>query len=310
MKQRILFAVAFLGIIVGLMSAYLYRQELPVHAPLAPSRDPYANGIYAEGIIQSPQENGENINIFPEVGGTVTSIFVHEGEAAAKDMPLVAIDDSVQKEIVAEDKAKIGAARATLIYQQDQLAILKKEEGIDPRAVSRMTLVNTQDNVLVARENLKVAVSTYAADNAVLNKYVLRAPVMGTVLRVGAAVGSYVSSQGVYGTYTEGMDPVITMGRQSPYMQVQCYLDEILVPRLPSTLTMVAKMFVRGANGASIPLEFVRIQPYVIPKIELSNQRTEKVDVRVLPIIFRFKPPKGENIFPGELVDVYIGAKS
>ena len=72
---------------------------------------------------------------------------------------------------------------------------------------------------------------------------------------------------------------------------------------------MAAKMFIRGANNVSVPLQFVRIQPYVTPKIQLSDQRTEKVDVRVLPIIFRFKPPKGMNLFPGELVDVYIGAK-
>jgi HlyD family secretion protein len=49
------------------------------------------------------------------------------------------------------------------------------------------------------------------------------------------------------------------------------------------------------------------MQPYVSPKIELSNQRQEKVDVRVLPIIFRSTPPPGVELYPGELVDVYIG---
>jgi hypothetical protein len=29
----------------------------------------------------------------------------------------------------------------------------------------------------------------------------------------------------------------------------------------------------------------------------------------VLPAIFRFQPPTGVRIFPGEMVDVYIGAK-
>ncbi|MDA8363021.1 MAG: biotin/lipoyl-binding protein [Gammaproteobacteria bacterium] len=310
MKHRILFAVAFLGIIVGLASAYLYQQKLPVHAPLAPSRDPYTDGIYAEGIIQSPQESGENINIYPDVAGTVTHIFVQEGQTVDRGAPLLAIDDSVQKEIVAEDRAKIGAAQAALVYQRDQLAILEKEIAIDPRAVSRMTLVTAQDNVLVARQNLKVAVSTHAADQALLDKYLVHALVPGTVLRVWAGVGSYVSAQGVYGTYSQGMDPVITMGRESSYLQVQCYLDEILVPRLPPARDIAAKMFVRGANNVSIPLQFVRIQPYVTPKIELSDQRTEKVDVRVLPVIFQFQVTKGINLYPGELVDVYIGKKS
>jgi HlyD family secretion protein len=122
-------------------------------------------------------------------------------------------------------------------------------------------------------------------------------------------IGSYASPQGVYGTYTQGMDPVVVMGKKSGYLQVRAYLDEILVPRLPPPADITAKMFIRGLNNVSVPLQFVRIQPYVTPKIELSDQRTEKVDVRVLPILFQFKPPEHMNLFPGELVDVYIGKK-
>ena len=52
-----------------------------------------------------------------------------------------------------------------------------------------------------------------------------------------------------------------------------------------------------------VPLEFVRVQPYVSPKIELSNQRQEQVDLRVLPVIFRFEK-KDAPVYPGQLVDV------
>jgi HlyD family secretion protein len=55
-----------------------------------------------------------------------------------------------------------------------------------------------------------------------------------------------------------------------------------------------------------VPLEFVRVQPYVSPKVQLSDQRTERVDVRVLPIIFKFEKPKDIAMYPGQLVDVYI----
>jgi HlyD family secretion protein len=36
-----------------------------------------------------------------------------------------------------------------------------------------------------------------------------------------------------------------------------------------------------AAGDIKVPLEFVRVQPYVSPRIELSNQRQEKVDLRV-----------------------------
>ncbi len=64
-------------------------------------------------------------------------------------------------------------------------------------------------------------------------------------------------------------------------------------------------MTIRGTK-TTIPLHFERIQPFVSPKIELSDQRQERVDVRVLPVIFSFDKPRNTNLFPGELVDVYL----
>ena len=98
------------------------------------------------------------------------------------------------------------------------------------------------------------------------------------------------------------------MGSAQEYLGVRCYIDEILVHRLPQPAQITAKMFIRGTD-INIPLEYVRVQPYVSPKIELSNQRTERVDVRVLPVLFRFAKPKNLALYPGQLVDVYIGEK-
>jgi HlyD family secretion protein len=126
------------------------------------------------------------------------------------------------------------------------------------------------------------------------------------VLSVAVAVGSYVSPQGAYDTYTQGLGPAVVMGTSKGTLGVRVYIDEILIPRLPPVDKMKAQMFIRGTS-TKIPLEFVRLQPYVSPKIELSNQRQEKVDVRVLPVIFRFAPPAGVELYPGELVDVYVG---
>ena len=69
---------------------------------------------------------------------------------------------------------------------------------------------------------------------------------------------------------------------------------------------MKAQMSVRGSN-LKIPLTYVRVQPVISPKIELSDQRLERVDVRVLPIIFRLEKSKDANLYPGQLVDIYIG---
>jgi HlyD family secretion protein len=95
------------------------------------------------------------------------------------------------------------------------------------------------------------------------------------------------------------------MSAPQDYLAVRCYVDEILVSRLPAPGHMRAQVSIRGTD-IKLPLEFVRVQPYVSPKIELSNQRQEKVDLRVLPVIFRFQK-KDTPVYPGQLVDVYIG---
>ena len=96
--------------------------------------------------------------------------------------------------------------------------------------------------------------------------------------------------------------------RDRDTLAVRCYIDEILISRLPDPDHIQAQMSIRGTD-VKVPLEFVRVQPYVSPKIELSNQRQEKVDLRVLPVIFRFKMASPTIAFPGQLVDVFIGKK-
>ena len=109
--------------------------------------------------------------------------------------------------------------------------------------------------------------------------------------------------------YTQGATPVIVLGTPQDRLHVTCYIDEILLSRLPAPEKMKAQMTIRGTD-AHIPLQFERIQPFVSPKIELSNQRQERVDVRVLPVIFSFIKPLNTNIYPGELVDVEWKRKS
>ncbi len=361
MRNKILFSLSIIGIFVGLVSAYIYGIEKKPQPPVFnPASNPYSKGVYANGIIESYQTNGENINIYPEVSGTITKILVAEGQIVHKGTTMLMMDDSVQRATVQQQKSQAEAALAlleelraqprkenldiakaqveyagtSLKSAQDQMDKLRKSYELDPKSVSKNDLDNAENAVKVARANLAVvqkqyeltkagawvydirnqenqyeALSkAYQSSDALLAKYVIKAPVNGVILSVNAAVGSYMSSQGTYDTYTEGLDPVIVMGSSENYLGVRCYIDEILVHRLPQASQTKAKMSIRGTN-ISIPLEYVRVQPYVTPKIELSNQRTERVDVRVLPVLFRFEKPKKLNIYPGQLVDVYIEEK-
>jgi HlyD family secretion protein len=61
----------------------------------------------------------------------------------------------------------------------------------------------------------------------------------------------------------------------------------------------------RGNGSIRIPLEFVRFEPYVIPKKSLTGDSTERVDTRVLQLIYRIRDG-APSVYVGQQMDVYI----
>ena len=85
MRNKLLVVLAILGVVAGLMSAYISgSRKKPLAPAFHPAQNPYAHGIFATGIVESYQPNGSNINIFPEVPGKVTKILVSEGAQVTK----------------------------------------------------------------------------------------------------------------------------------------------------------------------------------------------------------------------------------
>jgi len=361
MRNKLIVIVSVLGIALAVYSAFVFSKSPPKQTPVFnPSPNPYADGIFANGIIESWQTNGENINIYPEVSGPITGMAVAEGDHVKAGAVLMTIDESVQRatarqlrsqadaamtqlnELKAQPRPEtLAVATAQMEYAKAQLKsatdTLDKDERTyttDPGSISMDLLDTARNNARAAQMNLTVAqkqldltsagawsydiasqqkqyealCSAATASEALLNKYTIRAPIDGIVFSIQASRGSYVSSQGVYDTYTSGFDPLVVMGSEQGRLEVRCYVDEILVHRLPESSAMTATMYIRGTDK-SIPLTFQRMQPYVSPKIELSDQRTERVDVRVLPVIFQFEKPTDISLYPGQLVDVFIGRK-
>jgi HlyD family secretion protein len=361
MRSKVIFIVSGIGLMFALISAFIAGQQPKALAPaFNPAANPYAKGIYANGIIESVQAQGENINIYPEVAGPITQVFVAEGAKVHKGDLLLTIDDSVQlatadqqlsqaeaaramleelraeprRENLAVAEAQVDNAQATLKNAQDQRAKQEQSYAIDAKSVSRDALDNARNAERIAATNLEVIqkqysltkagawvfdirnqekqytalTKAYAASAALLGKYSIRAPTDGVVRSIQAAVGSYVSAQGAYDSYTGGLNPLIVMSTPDDNLQVRVYVDEILINRLADPAKLSAQMFIRGTD-IHVPLTFTRIQPYVSPKIELSDARQERVDLRVLPVIFHFASTSTLHLYPGQLVDVYVSAK-
>jgi len=360
-RNKIIFGMAIAGVLAGLIAAYIFGMQRKAQPPVfKPASSPFETAIFANGIIESDQTSGSNINVYPEVAGPVTQVLVKEGQSVSAGADLLKIDDSVQKRTTAQlrsqaeaalallnelkaeprretldiAKAQVDLAVANLKAARDQYEKDRASFDADPHSISKSVLDIADDAVQQAGAALAVArrqydltkagawsydilnqqktydalEQAYEAANALLIKYTITAQKDGIVLALYATASSYVSPQGIYDTYTQGADPLVVMGSPQNYLAVRCYVDEILVARLPASTQIQAQMSIRGSD-LKVPLEFVRVQPYVSPKIELSNERQEQVDLRVLPVIFRFQKG-GAPVYPGQEVDVYIGQGS
>jgi HlyD family secretion protein len=358
MRNRIIFSLAILGVVAGLVAAYIFGLQRKAQPPVfTPASSPYPTAIFANGIIESDQSSGSNINVYPEVSGRVTQVLVKEGQQVSAGAALLKIDDSVQKqstaqlhsqaeaalallkELRAEPRketldiahAQVVLADANVKAARDQYDKDRASFDADPHSISKSVLDIAQDALQQAVTALEVAsrqydlvkagawsydienqqktyqalTQAYQSANALLVKYMVTAEKDGVVLAINAVASAYVSPQGVYDTYTQGQDPILVIGPPQEYLAVRCFVDEILVSRLPNAWHIRAQMSVRGSD-VKVPLEFVRVQPYISPKIELSDERQEQVDLRVLPVIFRFRK-QDAPVYPGQEVDVYIG---
>jgi HlyD family secretion protein len=58
----------------------------------------------------------------------------------------------------------------------------------------------------------------------------------------------------------------------------------------------------------TVKLTMLRIEPLAQPKTDLVNTPTERVDTRVVEVVFTLAEPAKSRLFPGQVVDVFIDA--
>ena len=64
----------------------------------------------------------------------------------------------------------------------------------------------------------------------------------------------------------------------------------------------------RGVNPEDVALRMVRIEPLAEAKMSLMGTTTERVDTRVVEVVFEVVGATKVRLFPGQAVDVFIEA--
>jgi hypothetical protein len=98
--------------------------------------------------------------------------------------------------------------------------------------------------------------------------------------------------------------PLVVLGDIRRF-HVRVDVDERDIPRFEPTAA--AKAFPRGDSTHELPLRFVRVEPFVVPKKTLTGESTERVDTRVLQAIYAIEPGETQ-VYVGQQVDVFVAA--
>ena len=302
--RRLSVWVGIAGVILTLATLW-GTQEKPLPPPPLeqPPHNPYPKTVAAAGIIEAVNEN---VRIAPPVAGLITKVFVRVGDHVTKGIPLFQLDDRALRAQLYTRRDSIPPSAAQILEQQvrlqdllEQLGRLKAVE--DRRAVSqddiRRKWYEAQASkrlLLKEKADLRLVKAQYEETQRLLERLTVRAPRAGTILQVNIRAGEYamVSQE----------EPLILLG-DTEKLQVRADIDEVNAPLVQPGSPAVA--YLKGSTDKAIPLQFERIEPYIVPKRSLTGDNRERVDTRVLQVIYRFDKP-AFPVYVGQQVDVFI----
>ena len=303
------FILAAAGVIaMGFVLQAIRSQEVAIPPPpVAPPLKNAPSDIAATGILEA---QGENVAIGVPLPGLVESVKVEVNQVVKTGDPLLILDNIELRAALIKQEAAIAVAQANLEVSRAQLAkvqdMLDRLKSVtDQRAISQDDLRNRSNDVLVAKAQQQAAVAQLTAAQAdvkqtqlLIDRLTVKAPRNGTILQVNIRAGEYASPQ--------NKQPALVLGDIST-LHVRADVDEQnamgVAPGLDATFSL------KSDSSRQFKVQFVRIEPYVIPKISLTGASTERVDTRVLQVIYKLDKPKDQNLYVGQQVDVFIARK-
>lgn len=300
---------AIAGVIcIVLISRLQAERQMPLSAdpPLPPAPKPFAQAVSAAGILEALSEN---VAIGVPQQGLVSEVKVKVNDAVKTGGVLFLLDDRDLRAQEISTKGKLEVARANIAVNEADLAkvearLARFSSVTDERAVSRDELENLMRDVDVAKARVAASRAEFAAIEEdlkslalLIDRLTVRAPRDGTVIQVNIRAGEYAA--------TSPKNPAMIIG-ETDRLQVRADVDEQNATRIRAG--QKARASLKGDPSVIFPLEFVRVEPYIIPKVSLTGAGTERVDTRVLQVIFSLERPEKPPIYVGQQVDVFIEA--
>jgi len=317
--------------------------HVTVPPPSPPPTPAIQGSVGAVGLVEA---SSENIAVSVPVQGMVTRVHVKAGDRVAKGAMLFSIDDRDLQAELALRRSSLATARAKLDkllnsprpeeippaeakvqeaeqqYQDADVQLKLIESVRDKRAIRDEDLLRRriavkaaaarldqakadlallkagawQPDIEIARAEVNQTQLQVDRVQADLDRTIVRAPIAGEILQCKVRAGEYAQAGQL-------PQPLILMGATNQ-LNVRADVDEQDAWRVKTGAQAAAS--VRGDSSHRYGLRFVRFEPYVIPKKNLTGDSTERVDTRVLQVIFALD--KSAGVYAGQQMDVFIDA--
>ena len=339
-SKLVLPIVALAMLAFGVFHILKAQQTLPKPSPPAPpARSPFSNTIAGAGVVEA---RTENIAIGSALPGVVLEVFVpvddvgkevQAGEAlfrvddrqlraqlAVQQANLVAaksqlskLDQMPRPEEIPAAKAHVEAAESNVLrlldqYQRAHKLLASRSIGAEEHNILQrqyeeasadlklLTAGAWEPDKAIARAAIQQAEAQIAQTQTEIERALVRAPVAGRVLQVNVRPGEYVGT-------TPGLALVVLGDIGS--LRIRVDIDEAEIPRVQPGASATA--FPRGGSRQEVPLQFIRIEPMVTAKRSLTGDNTERVDTRVLRMVYEVAAAD-TALYVGQQLDVFLSA--
>src|SRR6266487_3481563 len=305
MKKMILPLIALAALVFGIGSVVRSQPKHEVTVPPSPPpASPFLHTVAAVGLVET---STENIAIGTPRADVVSEVVVTVDQPVKTGDPLFKLDDRHLRAELAMRHADLRVAESQVKVNDAMLDDVSRQLGFfeslrDKSAISSEELARRRSAVGTAQARLdeaKAQVASAAAQIKMIETQIerstVRASVDGEVLQVKVHPGEFAPA-GVTAT------PLVLLGRLKP-LHIRVDVDEHEAWRVhPDAKASAA---VRGNASLKAPLAFVRFEPFVVPKKSLTGDSTERVDTRVLQVIYRVEGD-ALPLFVGQQMDVFI----
>jgi HlyD family secretion protein len=253
-------------------------------------RSPFDYQVAGTGVVEA---GTGNIAIGTPVSGIVAAVPVHWGDPVQPGTTLLQLDerDLRAQTPLAEARIREAAARLARVKYQADLA----EKMHAQRLLSEEQFRDRRFEVQIDEAALGAAQAELERIRVEIGRRTIRSPVAGRVLQLNVRPGE-AAETGASGT------PLMVIGDDSR-LRLRVDIDENEAMRVQPSAAAVA--IVRGHPELRTELHFESIEPYVVPRKALSGDTTERVDTRVLQVIYSFERAR-LPVYVGQRLDVFI----